>query len=64
MKTCEVSGHPVADHFVGVNKMVGLGSGKQRDIDDIMLTRCACYLNERRKTLLIADDPARAETPV
>ncbi len=26
---CELSGHPVADHFVGVNKMVDLGSGSQ-----------------------------------
>jgi DNA-damage-inducible protein D len=41
---CEVSGHTVADHFVDVNKMVDLGSGSQRDIDDIMLTRYACYL--------------------
>lgn len=41
---CEVSGHRVGDHFVDVNKMVQLGSGSQRDIDDIMLTRYACYL--------------------
>ena len=41
---CEVSGHRFADHFVGVNKMVDLGSGSQRAIEDIMLTRYACYL--------------------
>ena len=41
---CEVSGHPVADHFVDVNKMVDLGSGSQREVDDVMLTRYACYL--------------------
>jgi DNA-damage-inducible protein D len=41
---CEVSGHIVADHFVDVNKMVDLGSGSQRDIEDLMLTRYACYL--------------------
>jgi DNA-damage-inducible protein D len=41
---CEVSGHVVLDHFPDVRKMVDLGSGSQRDIDDIMLTRYACYL--------------------
>jgi DNA-damage-inducible protein D len=41
---CEVSGHTVADHFAEVGKMVDLGSGSQRQIDDLMLTRYACYL--------------------
>jgi DNA-damage-inducible protein D len=36
--SCEVSGHSVSDHFVDVNKMVDLGSGSQRQIDDVMLT--------------------------
>lgn len=41
---CEVSGHDIDNHFPDVSKMVQLGSGSQRDIDDIMLTRYACYL--------------------
>ena len=41
---CEVSTQAISDHFVDVNKMVDLGSGSQREVDDIMLTRYACYL--------------------
>lgn len=41
---CEVSGHLAGDHFADVGKMVDLGSGSQREVDDIMLTRYACYL--------------------
>jgi DNA-damage-inducible protein D len=41
---CANSGHAVADHFLDVRKMVSLGSGAQREIDDIALTRYASYL--------------------
>ena len=41
---CEVSQHAVSDHFVDVNKMVDLGSGGQREVEDIVLSRYACYL--------------------
>ena len=41
---CEVSEHRIIDHFVDANKMVSLGSGSQREVPDMMLTRYACYL--------------------
>jgi DNA-damage-inducible protein D len=41
---CESSENNVSNHFPDVRKMVSLGSGSERDISDIMLTRYACYL--------------------
>lgn len=41
---CANTDHATADHFLGVRKMVALGSGAQREIEDIALTRYACYL--------------------
>ena len=43
-EACVNVGQPIADHFIDVNKMIVAGKGAQRDIDDILLTRYACYL--------------------
>ena len=42
--SCEASGNNIPDHFVDINKIVNIGSGAQKPVDDIMLTRYACYL--------------------
>lgn len=41
---CESSGHVVSDHFADVGKTIQMPKGAQKTIDDIMLTRYACYL--------------------
>jgi DNA-damage-inducible protein D len=40
----ENSGCEASDHFREVTKMVQIGSGTEREVDDIALTRYACYL--------------------
>jgi DNA-damage-inducible protein D len=41
---CKQSGQAVSDHFNATVKMVDLGSGAQREIEDVHLSRFACYL--------------------
>src|SRR5690606_9042743 len=44
MAACESAGMPVKDHFIDIDKMVLVGKGGQRELEDGMLSRHACYL--------------------
>lgn len=41
---CKNSGQKIEDHFVDINEMVTIGSGAERELDSIKLSRYACYL--------------------
>lgn len=43
-KACKNSGEDIHNHFVETNDMVSIGSGANRTIDTIHLSRYACYL--------------------
>ena len=43
-QACDISNQLVNNHFVDVNKMVSLGSDSELEVNDLKLTRYACYL--------------------
>jgi len=51
---CFNSGHRVEDHFVDITEMVEIGSGAQRPLKTVMMSRYACYL------VIQNADPAKA----
>jgi DNA-damage-inducible protein D len=43
-EACVNSGYEVSDHFEDILEMIELGKGAKRGIDDVKLSRYACYL--------------------
>jgi DNA-damage-inducible protein D len=58
---CEVSGNDVSNHFPDIRKTIAMPKGASKEIDDLMLTRYACYLitqngDPRKETIAFAQN--------
>ena len=59
INACKASNYVVSNHFVGVDKMVSIGSKTKREVSDYKLSRYACYLiaqngDSRKKVIALA----------
>ena len=61
-KSCEQAGEDAKNHFAEFSKMVEIGSGAQKSIEDIALTRYACYLIAQNGDATTKSEIAFAQT--
>lgn len=61
-KSCEQAGEEAKNHFAEFNKMVAIGSGAQKPVEDIALTRYACYLIAQNGDATTKSEIAFAQT--
>ena len=64
-EACKNVGQSVVDHFPDVRKTIPIPKGAEKDIDDILLTRYACYLvaqnSDPRKERIDTKNPCKAQ---
>ena len=61
-KSCEQAGEEAKNHFAEFSKMVEIGSGAQKSVEDIALTRYACYLIAQNGDATTKSEIAFAQT--
>lgn len=61
-KSCEQAGEEIKNHFADFGKMVDIGSGAQKEVRDMALTRYACYLIAQNGNAATKTEIAFAQT--